>query len=169
MIVPPTPDAGFSQLERDELEFMLTGDDPVLAELRAQLPHVTGVSREFTGVGFFTEPEFDGSVELKNSSGAPKGTPTPTRCQMKTLSRGTSRNASRYGGSRQSFHGGFRNDSALSGVPAGLPTYDGDGRASPLGARGSRLPRVPLGPPRRPADDDPFSLRKLAQSDRRPR
>ena len=64
MITEPTPDSGFSQLERDALDILLTGDDPVLDELRAQLPHITGVVREFTGVGFWTDVHLDESTPL---------------------------------------------------------------------------------------------------------
>ena len=39
------------------LELLLTGDHPALPLLRAQLDRATVTSREFTGVGFFTELE----------------------------------------------------------------------------------------------------------------
>jgi hypothetical protein len=62
VITRPTPDTTFSKLEQDALDRFLDGDDPILGELRAQVAHVTGVVREFTGHGFFTDLEFDQSV-----------------------------------------------------------------------------------------------------------
>ena len=44
-----------NEMERRALEMLLAGDKPELALLRAQLSSATVVSRDFTGVGFFTQ------------------------------------------------------------------------------------------------------------------
>jgi hypothetical protein len=56
--------------ERAVLEKLLDGNHPVLAALRAQLDSCQVSSREFTGVGFFTNLKVDRSVE-------PAPTPRP--------------------------------------------------------------------------------------------
>lgn len=49
--------------ERAVLEKLLDGEDPVLAALRAQLDSCEVSSREFTGVGFYTNLKVHRSVE----------------------------------------------------------------------------------------------------------
>lgn len=44
-----------NEMERRVLEMLLAGDKPELAVFRAQLSFATVASREFTGVGFFTD------------------------------------------------------------------------------------------------------------------
>lgn len=44
-----------SALESDVLRMLLEGDHPVLGQPRAQLETARAVSRELSGVGFFTE------------------------------------------------------------------------------------------------------------------
>jgi hypothetical protein len=54
----PTRDAGLNQLELDILDRLLAGPDRSRGELREQLPYLTGVLREYTGHGFFTDLEY---------------------------------------------------------------------------------------------------------------
>jgi hypothetical protein len=51
-----------SALERSVLEKLLDGNHPVLAALRAQLDSCEVSSRQFSGVGFFTNLRVDRSV-----------------------------------------------------------------------------------------------------------
>lgn len=51
-----------NSFERAILEKLLDGDHPVLAALRAQVKSCEVSSREFTGVGFFTNLNVDPSV-----------------------------------------------------------------------------------------------------------
>jgi len=53
----PIHDRHFSPLEAAVLTKMLDGAHPVLNALRDQVDHATGVVREFTGVGFWTDIE----------------------------------------------------------------------------------------------------------------
>ncbi len=46
-----------TQLEREVMEMLLSGEHPVLMVLRAQWERAKVVQREFTGVGFFTHFE----------------------------------------------------------------------------------------------------------------
>lgn len=54
--------------ERAVLEKLLDGNHPVLATLRAQLNSCQVSSREFTGVGFFTNLKVDRSVKAAPTS-----------------------------------------------------------------------------------------------------
>ena len=46
--------SAFDEFERTILDFLLAGDDPTLAALRDQIKAAVIISREFTGVGFFS-------------------------------------------------------------------------------------------------------------------
>jgi hypothetical protein len=55
-----------SLLERNVLAKLLSGDDPLLAALRAQLPELVVTERENTGVGFYVN--FSGPVPAASIS-----------------------------------------------------------------------------------------------------
>lgn len=52
-----------STFERAVLEKLLDGNDPILTALRAQLDSCEVTSRDFTGVGFYTNLKVDRSAE----------------------------------------------------------------------------------------------------------
>jgi len=56
----------FNSLEKWVLEFLLAGEDPVLDALRKQITNAKLESREFTGVGFFTNIKINKDLALKN-------------------------------------------------------------------------------------------------------
>lgn len=59
---------GLTTFERAVLEKLLEGADPTLSALRAQLDVCEVASREFTGVGFFTNLKVDGSAARGSNS-----------------------------------------------------------------------------------------------------
>jgi hypothetical protein len=48
-------DGAFTDLERDVITLLLSGDDPDLPALRMQFEHALATNREMTGVGFWTK------------------------------------------------------------------------------------------------------------------
>lgn len=56
------PDVEMTDLEHRVLSLLLTGDDPVLSGLRAQMNAAKMKSREMTGIGFFTSFEVPTSL-----------------------------------------------------------------------------------------------------------
>jgi hypothetical protein len=59
----------WTPLEMAVMSFLLAGADPVLAILREQFHHAELLSREFTGVGFYTN--FTVPVDMQRLPGTP--------------------------------------------------------------------------------------------------
>ena len=48
---------GLSTLEKDVIEWLSAGEDPVIAALQKQFKNITSVRRDFTGYGFYSHFE----------------------------------------------------------------------------------------------------------------
>jgi len=64
MMVGNAMDDMQTELETEVMKLLLQGDDPTLQVLRDQLRLAEVASREFSGVGFFTQFKFKGPVKL---------------------------------------------------------------------------------------------------------